>query len=487
MLESAAMRPKVVPAKPSVVRDTVMISHANPEDNEFALWLALQLTKDGYKVWSDVTNLIGGEAFWTDIEYAIRNHAIKFIYVLSRVSNESSSRGFRKELDVADVEARRIVAQYPRFILPMAIDTLPSSDYNIYLHHLNCIQSREWSQGLRNLLKRLRTDKVPRFENQFNPSVISDWWRRYRSARAGVTRKPDKYLSNWFPITAIPQTVFWHRLETTDGTAPILDFEMPFKFIQKGDRVFTFATESEISAKIGSNLRIASSESHNVQSAINTLPADQSDPNFKHLLIELLRTAWDSWIDTRVCLGIYSMANGRRCTFFKPEKEREPLRANFIGVDGKPAYRNLTGTFSRRTTKVPELRTQHCWHYGISAKVFLWPQLMFHISAHVLFSDDGQHIWESKPRLHSARRSNCKSWYNDEWRDRLVGAMTYLANGTAQIDIPLSESTCIAVSTSPIEFESKITCTPTEQVYRPTEDADDDDEDDSNNATGETF
>ena len=33
------------PVKPA--RDTLLLSHANPEDNEFTLWLALQLANEG--------------------------------------------------------------------------------------------------------------------------------------------------------------------------------------------------------------------------------------------------------------------------------------------------------------------------------------------------------------------------------------------------------------------------------------------------------
>src|ERR1700722_16328988 len=100
------------PTAPGAMRDTVMISHANPEDNEFALWLSLQLAKDGYKVWCDLIDLIGGEQFWSDIEYVIRNRARKFVYILSRTSNESN-RGFRKELHLADSEAKKISKNFP--------------------------------------------------------------------------------------------------------------------------------------------------------------------------------------------------------------------------------------------------------------------------------------------------------------------------------------------------------------------------------------
>ena len=78
MTESAHVAPR---------RDTLLLSHANPEDNEFTLWLALQLANEGYRVWCDLTKLLGGEVFWDDIEEVIKTRAVKVLYVLSRTSN----------------------------------------------------------------------------------------------------------------------------------------------------------------------------------------------------------------------------------------------------------------------------------------------------------------------------------------------------------------------------------------------------------------
>ena len=85
-------------------RDMIFISHANPEDNVFTRWLALQLGRCGYPVWCDLTQLLGGEAFWTDIEKALRERTVKFIYVLSHTSN--SKDGPLNELQVASNVAR---------------------------------------------------------------------------------------------------------------------------------------------------------------------------------------------------------------------------------------------------------------------------------------------------------------------------------------------------------------------------------------------
>ena len=64
----------------------MLLSHANPEDNEFTLWLALQLANGGYRVWCDLTKLLGGEVFWDDIEEVIKTRAVKVLYVLSPTS-----------------------------------------------------------------------------------------------------------------------------------------------------------------------------------------------------------------------------------------------------------------------------------------------------------------------------------------------------------------------------------------------------------------
>src|SRR5437867_1895241 len=83
----------------SDVRRLVFVSHANPEDNYAALWLCTRLAAAGYEVWSDLTQLIGGELFWNDIQDAIRNHAAKAVFLVSKAS--ITKDGFLNELSLA--------------------------------------------------------------------------------------------------------------------------------------------------------------------------------------------------------------------------------------------------------------------------------------------------------------------------------------------------------------------------------------------------
>ena len=69
-------------------RRLVFISHANPEDNEFASWLGTKLTAAGYEVWTDMLKLLGGRdvlaGYWHGDQGGSRCRYRCFIsYVLS--------------------------------------------------------------------------------------------------------------------------------------------------------------------------------------------------------------------------------------------------------------------------------------------------------------------------------------------------------------------------------------------------------------------
>jgi len=72
-------------------KNLIFISHANPADNDAALWLASKLSLEGYFVWTDLTHLFGGDIFWDNIEDALRNHTSKFVLLVS--NNSQNAQG----------------------------------------------------------------------------------------------------------------------------------------------------------------------------------------------------------------------------------------------------------------------------------------------------------------------------------------------------------------------------------------------------------
>src|ERR1700676_2670729 len=115
--------------------DMVFISHANPEDNDFALWLALQLANEGYPVWCDLTKLLGGEKFWEDIQNAISNRTIKFLFALSCHSNQKS--GTLDELNCALAVGKKL--ELKDFVITLKLDDFRYDDVYINAQRRNHI------------------------------------------------------------------------------------------------------------------------------------------------------------------------------------------------------------------------------------------------------------------------------------------------------------------------------------------------------------
>ena len=194
-------------------RSLIFISHANPEDNGFATWLASKLAIAGYEVWSDVTKLIGGELIWNDIEDAVRNHAAKVVVVLSRVSQ--SKAGVLDEVDLAiRVERSQNMSN---FVIPVRMDELPFSEIRANLARKNVIDfNRNWTGGLSALLKALERDGVRRVVGS-GANTLARCLEGVR-ARGSAVEKSETLVSNWLPIIHMP-----HRVDLFDVDAPAAD------------------------------------------------------------------------------------------------------------------------------------------------------------------------------------------------------------------------------------------------------------------------
>ena len=59
--------------------------------------------------------------------------------------------------------------------------------------------------------------------------------------------------------------------------------------------------------------------------------------------------------------------------------------------------------------------------------------------------------------MHRARRTQCKNWWNDDWRDRLIASIAWLADSQTSIALPLGNSVHAEVSARPVEFTSPTT------------------------------
>jgi TolB-like protein len=168
-------------------RDTIFISHASPDDNDFVRWLGDELASRGYSIWADVFHLKGGTPFWSTIEEVLRQRAIKVVFVVSRGSVSLDRGGVRNELSLADGVRKSL--RDPGFIVPVRIDDTPFNELPIQIHQLNSLDfSQDRDARLVDLLDTLEAAKVPRTTDaaKTDPAGI-----RGRIAEPAVARRDD--------------------------------------------------------------------------------------------------------------------------------------------------------------------------------------------------------------------------------------------------------------------------------------------------------
>jgi hypothetical protein len=180
-------------------------------------------------------------------------------------------------------------------------------------------------------------------------------------------------------------------------------------------------------------------------------------------------------------LPVYQLANETRCLYFtKGLVEHDTI--SFKNMSGGTSHRNVVGYKTVKATDSRE-ESKRYWHFGVQARPLVYPRIAYCIKPHVIFSDDGQSIWEGKLRLHRARRSQCKNWWNAEWRDRMLATMFWMADEEGKIEVKLGSDLAVQVSNTPLTFTRPVSYSDPDKTRSPIpadeeEGRDDDDLDD---------
>lgn len=429
------------------MRDTILISHANPEDNRFTRWLALRLARDGYLVWSDLTGFLGGESIWRGIEHLIRDRAAKILCALSRASNQRD--GVLKELQVGSTVAAR--EHLTDFIIPLRVDDVPHSDMNIYLNGLFATPfDVSWTLGYSMLAEKLRRDGVQK-NPDCSPGTVSGWWTAHINPPDAVVAAPENHVSNWFPFE-LPRVI--HLFEIRPGLVDDVKFRYPASWL--APYLVSFAPATDVGPDLQPHFAIRQARSCSTATFLNGDIGGFSRRQARDVVYRLLRIAWDRFMAARG-LRVYEIANRALCGYFTQTLVGEE-RIGFKTSSGHIGSRQLVGykTRSRKQADGTYAPVRHYWHFAIEARPLVYPKFAYVIVPHVLFSHDGVEIWSSKKALQRARRSVCSEWWNDHWRDRLLAAMSWLAREASSIEVPLGADLSLMVECDPISFHSPV-------------------------------
>lgn len=429
-------------------RRLLFLSHANPEDNDFARWLATQLASAGYEVWCDVTRLLGGEKFWNDITEAIEQYAFRVLFASTIDSNRKP--GTLRELRIAlHTEEKEGLKD---FIVPLKADLFPFGSTQESIRERNFVRFEEnWADGLFQLLRLLEREGAPK-SPLAGPACVAEWYHRSIDDGRKVVISDEKCSSNWFRLK-LPKRLYFHRGGgTASQLASIADgLARPHRL--HGDGLITFAPWHDVQDQLGPTAFFSETIEADTAQFIDDGEANVEIAVFdaRNIVSDLIRQAWEAELIRRG-LRSYRLSSGLNAWFFR-DGHLEKNRAYFTALGGRKAYRQLVGRKSKRDGK-GRLVPDGNWHYALSASPQLVPYPRLVLRHHVVFTDDGETPWTSDKRMHKARRGVCRNWWNREWRDRLFSYCSELGEGAREIALPAGETESIRMATVPARFIS---------------------------------
>jgi hypothetical protein len=334
-------------SRSDVERDTVLITHANPEDNRVARWLAARLVVAGYRVWVDLRSLRGGQDFWDEIENQLREHAIKQIVL---VSPDIRKQGVKKELALGDVMGKQLGD--PNFMIPIRVADLPHSDFPPELLRRNAIDGHPgWFACLPELLQTLADAGVPCGKSA-SAGLLTDIVAAHEAGRQTIVDIPETLLTNWFDVTSPRPALrmFGTRAAPSHLEAWLTTVNLPF--IKHSGLVGTFCDPQTFTT--------AGSDAPRLEERFN-LPFDElvrgseespfvDRTDARRNIASLMRQHWDRALSRRG-LAQFEFAAGKVGWFFPDGlvsgsvKLRSAISFGSI-VSSRSSSKNVAGTYA---------------------------------------------------------------------------------------------------------------------------------------------
>lgn len=411
-------------------REHLFISYAS-EDRALAEWLALKLTAEGYRVWCDRFQLLGGESYPRDIDEAIKNRTFRLIALLSKYSISKQNPLKERTLALNIAKERGI-----DFVIPLNLDNLKPTELDWMTSDLTFISFyRSWAEGLNQLLKKLTAINAPQsLENgkriaaaTFLPSSVT-------------TQTPEILFGNYLRFEKIPDIVKRYTFSRGLSDDEYAEFSKRWAFYTIDPlTILTFHSPPDgLSNQL--NVSPAGGSSWRYVDQISRIPT-------RNIVSALLRRS----MYVKCFSKGLELALGHRAYF--PQGLLQNDRIYFRGYDGKKTWIAVVG---ERTFWSPGKPSQG-YRYHLSPEFRVRrdlrdPFLLFLRITLYITDADGQPL-ERRSAL-SRRKRVCRDWWNNEWLKRHLAVYHFLADGEKTITIGQSEDEQIILSAEPPKYEA---------------------------------
>ena len=180
------------------MKDHLFISYAT-EDGDFAEWLTLRLTAEGYKIWCDRVKLLGGESYPKDIDKAIKEQTFRMLAIMSK-NSLTKPNPVKERILGHNISRQRKVD----FIIPLMVDDTQPDELDWMSSDITFIPFKDsWAQGLLQLIKKFNSIDTPRPLSN-GTYLVSEWVTNQSSLK----ETEETLWTNLFEIKSMPLSLY---------------------------------------------------------------------------------------------------------------------------------------------------------------------------------------------------------------------------------------------------------------------------------------
>ena len=433
-LHPGIFRPEFLPIQgqigTSAKQDYLFISSVD-EDSVFADWLVRKLTAEGYRVWCERFQLLGGETFPDDIDDAIKNRTFRFIGLYSRASLKNLEVIRQRSLALNIGNERK-----QDFLIPLDVDGVDQTQLDHVTKTLRFIPFQyNWAEGLKQLLKKLESIGSPR-------SVPNGKRIAAKTFLGDDVRSNEKEIlfSNCLQIQQIPKVIYRFKAQK-EIPKEKLD-ELKFEWSYRRVDPYTFLSFHKPPALITREYGVTK-KGGGLWPEVERIDGIRSS----NLVSELIRKA----LIVKCHQKGLKYCSEAGLLYFPPDLLKND-RLNFI----RPDDNSETYVLANGERKHP---SGGKYLYSLAPDFFirqdLFDDFTVLIRIRVRLSDPKGKPLKGHRTIVSRRKYLCKNWWNKEWFNRTLAVSQFLA-GEGKITIGESQDVQIIIDANPLHFKAPV-------------------------------
>jgi hypothetical protein len=411
--------------------DHVVVDHVD-SDAALALWLSRRLTLAGFRVWCRGLAPLAGSSATDTICSLVASRAHRYLAILSPESLADPEFTVRRSAALAAGGQRGCAILIPAIARPININQLDQQTRSLTPAQFDA----SWADGLKSIEATLTVAGCPRTPDGAQELVIRSYF-----PDEIIKTETEELASNLFKVTRLPDVIhrFYASTPLGEDSGQLTGL---WAFRRVSDTHFLSFDQPPTQLAIDHGITNKGGSVLKGLAQIDGIPASD-------LVTELIRKSLYAECRRR---GLH-FCTDRKLVYFPAQLlKNDNLRVQRL--DGSLTHFSVVG---ERSHGWKDRATKYRYHIAPVFAPMGDPEngydIITRIRVHI--TDLAGNLYPGRA-AHIRRKKLCKSWWNEEWLNRVMGVMQFLAGDNEQITIGEKDGGRIVIERLPKTYIAPI-------------------------------